>query len=223
MPTPRRPDDAESRPVRPAGPKRLVKHGLTLVLCGLILIILVRLAEFIVVRLALFESVESEAALGTIRFLAMAGIAANVLSIAGRACCLVVPEQSRARGFIYGAVALDLVSIALHAGFVAGALPEALQPLGGLVAVAALALFILFLLRLAVYLKLNEPASEAETLLGWGIWVVIALAALEFVLPLIPILGWVIGFFLAIAVNVLLVVMVVRYAGLLWWLRSSME
>jgi hypothetical protein len=202
---------------------RLVQTGLTLVFTALGLIVLLQIAEFIVVRLAFFGGMDEEAGLAWLRSLAMAAVAANVLSIAGRACCLVVPEKSGARPFIYGTVGLDLLSAALSAAFAAEVLPEALQPVAGLAAIAALVLFMLFLLRLAVYLKLSEPAKEAETLLGWGVWLVVFMAALRYVLPYIPILGWAVGFLLAIGVNIMLVVMVVRYAELLWWLRSSIE
>lgn len=198
---------------------RLVRTGLTLVLAGLILVILVALAGFILGLLDLSPETELQA----VRYLAMTAVTANVLSIAGRVCCLVVPPQSGARPYIYGAVGLDLLSGALSIGFVAGVLPEWVTTISGLASVAALVLFVLFLLRLAVYLKIHEAAKEAEELLGWGVWLVISLAALRYVLPWIPILGWVVAFFLSIAVYVLFIVMVVRYAGLLWWLRSSIE
>jgi hypothetical protein len=201
----------------------LVRSGLTIVLVALGLVVLVQLAEFVLVRLALFGAMEAQTTVRWLRSLAIAAVTANVLSIAGRACCLVVPGQSRAKPFIYGAVALDILSGALHLAFAADLLPESLQPVAGLSAVAALVLFVLFLLRLAVYLKLNEPAKEADTLLGWGVWLVIFLVALNYVLPYIPILGWAIGFMLAIGVNIMMIVMVVRYAELLWWLRSSIK
>ncbi|MBW3543321.1 MAG: hypothetical protein KY476_23960 [Planctomycetes bacterium] len=195
---------------------RLVRLGLTLVMLGLVLTGVVVIGSLVVPRL-----LEPDAALRFVQWLIAMAIVAGVASVVGRMLCLVVPEKSGGRPFIYGAVACDVTSVVLNIVHWTAGLPSWLEQLDELITLGALVLFVLFLVRLAVYLKLHEAAKEAETLLGWGIWLFIFDLAMSYVLPYIPILGWAVMFFLGWGMVIMVVVMFVRYFQLLAWLRST--
>ena len=132
-------------------------------------------------------------------------IASSLLSMIGRILCLSVPKEVGASGLIYAAVICDVSSLFAAVSPMATWLPN-LSAYQGLLSVAAMVLFILFLKKLAVFISDAESAILASNMLILSIGLAIlmvAMIALPFVAPaaalgpvlLIPIL-LIVGFFI---------------------------
>jgi hypothetical protein len=110
-----------------------------------------------------------------------------VLGLIGSILCLWVPKASKAKGLILASVALDVAAIPIGLVVQMRGLPSLLvAPMG----LASWVLFMLFLRRLASYLKQQPVAAEALALLWWGLLLVVlppvVLLLLSLVLRFLP-------------------------------------
>jgi hypothetical protein len=105
-------------------------------------------------------------------------MAASLLSMIGRIFCLSVPKEVGASGLIYSAVALDVGSLFAAVSRMIG-LPN-FSSFSGLLSVAAMVFFLIFLKKLAVFIKDNESADRVANLLWVSVGLVIVLVGMIF-------------------------------------------
>ncbi len=170
--------------------------GITLVYIGLLLIAI----AIIAIPLSMLLR-----AAPLLLALPLLSIASSLLSMIGRILCLSVPKEVGASGLIYAAVIGDVSSLFAAVSPMVPGLPN-FNAYQGLLSVAAMVFFILFLKKLAVFISDEESAIRASNMLILGIGlaiVMVAMIALPFVAPaaalgpvlLIPIL-LIVGFFI---------------------------
>lgn len=138
-------------------------------------------------------------------------IASSLLSMVGRILCLTVPRSLKAYGFIVTSVVFDLLSLISALGFgdnIPGIPP--LSGFSGLLGIAAVVFFLIFLKKLAIYIKDDTSSIRASNLLNLAIGIVVVMVAMLFVPPIVflVLIFVVIGFFI--------------YNRLLWGLRESL-
>lgn len=124
-------------------------------------------------------------------------VASLLLSMIGRILCLSVPKEVGATGMIYTAVVCDVCSLFTEVSRMIPGLPN-LSGFSGLLSVAGMVFFLIFLKKLAVFIKDSESADRASSLLNLGIGLVVVMVAMIF-LPPISILALVlmlVGFFI---------------------------
>ena len=100
-------------------------------------------------------------------------------------------------GLIYAAVVCDVSSLFAAVSRMIPGLPN-LSGFSGLLSVAAIVFFLIFLKKLALFINDSESAARASSLLNLGIGLVVVMVAMIF-LPLISILAFVlmlVGFFI---------------------------
>jgi hypothetical protein len=124
-------------------------------------------------------------------------IASSLLSMIGRILCLSVPKNVGATGLIYAAVVCDVSSLFAMVSRMFSWLPD-LSSFSGMLSVAAMLFFLMFLKKLAVFINDSESADRALSLLYLGIGLIIVMVAMIFI-PQISILSLVlmlVGFFI---------------------------
>ena len=145
-------------------------------------------------------------------------VASSLLSMIGRILCLSVPKEVGASGLIYAAVALDVSSLFAAVSRMIPGLPN-FSGFTGLLSVAAMVFFLIFLKKLAVFINDSESAARASSLLNLGIGLVIVMVAM-IVLPLVSLQAFALG--PALLAFVLMVVGFFIYNRLLSGLRKSL-
>lgn len=144
-------------------------------------------------------------------------VASSLLSMIGRIICLSVPKEVGASGLIYAAVALDVSSLFAAVSRMIPGLPN-FSGFTGLLSLAAMVFFLIFLKKLAVFINDSESAARASSLLNLGIGLVVVMVAM-IVLPLVSLQAFALG--PALLAFVLMVVGFFIYNRLLSGLRKS--
>lgn len=145
-------------------------------------------------------------------------VASSLLSMIGRILCLSVPKEVGASGLIYAAVALDVSSLFAAVSRMIPGLPN-FSGFTGLLSLAAMVFFLIFLKKLAVFINDSESAARASSLLNLGIGLVVVMVAM-IVLPLVSLQAF--AFSPALLAFVLMVVGFFIYNRLLSGLRKSL-
>ena len=145
-------------------------------------------------------------------------VASSLLSMIGRILCLSVPKEVGASGLIYTAVALDVSSLFAAVSRMIPGLPN-FSGFTGLLSLAAMVFFLIFLKKLAVFINDSESAARASSLLNLGIGLVVVMVAM-IVLPLVSLQAFALG--PALLAFVLMVVGFFIYNRLLSGLRKSL-
>ena len=145
-------------------------------------------------------------------------VASSLLSMIGRILCLSVPKEVGASGLIYAAVALDVSSLFAAVSRMIPGLPT-FSGFTGLLSLAAMVFFLIFLKKLAVFINDSESAARASSLLNLGIGLVVVMVAM-IVLPLVSLQAFALG--PALLAFVLMVVGFFIYNRLLSGLRKSL-
>jgi hypothetical protein len=145
-------------------------------------------------------------------------VASSLLSMIGRILCLSVPKEVGASGLIYAAVALDVSSLFAAVSRMIPGLPN-FSGFTGLLSLAAMVFFLIFLKKLAVFINDSESAARASSLLNLGIGLVVVMVAM-IVLPLVSLQAFALG--PALLAFVLMVVGFFIYNRLLSGLRKSL-
>jgi len=145
-------------------------------------------------------------------------VASSLLSMIGRILCLSVPKEVGASGLIYTAVALDVSSLFAAVSRMIPGLPN-FSGFTGLLSLAAMVFFLIFLKKLAVFINDSESAARASSLLNLGIGLVVVMVAM-IVLPLVSLQAF--AFSPALLAFVLMVVGFFIYNRLLSGLRKSL-
>lgn len=182
---------------------KYVRLGITFVYVGLILTVLAifvvpvsMIARFVPLLLAAIPLT----------------IASSLFSMIGRILCLTVPRQLKAHGFIATSVVFDLLSLISSLGIVDNipGLPD-LSGFSGLLGIAAVIFFLIFLKKLAVYIKDETSSVRASNVLNLAMGIVVVMVAMFFVPPIaiLVLIFVIIGFFI--------------YNRLLWGLRTSLS
>ena len=167
---------------------RYTRMGIALVYAGLVL--------FVLAMIALPLSVLLRAA-PLLLAAPLLWIASSLLSMIGRILCLSVPKNVGATGLIYAAVVCDVSSLFAMVSRMFSWLPD-LSSFSGMLSVAAMLFFLMFLKKLAVFINDSESADRALSLLYLGIGLIIVMVAMIFI-PQISILSLVlmlVGFFI---------------------------
>ncbi len=144
-------------------------------------------------------------------------VASSLLNMIGRILCLSVPKEVGASGLIYAAVALDVSSLFAAVSRMIPGLPN-FSGFTGLLSLAAMVFFLIFLKKLAVFINDSESAARASSLLNLGIGLVVVMVAM-IVLPLVSLQAFALG--PALLAFVLMVVGFFIYNRLLSGLRKS--
>lgn len=121
-------------------------------------------------------------------------------------------------GLIVAAVVCDVSSLFAAVSRMIPGLPN-LSLFSGLLSVAAIVLFLIFLKKLALFINDSESAARASSLLNVGIGLVLILVSM-IVLPLLSLQAFAFG--PVIAAPVLMLVGLILYARLLSGLRKSL-
>ena len=145
-------------------------------------------------------------------------VASSLLSMIGRILCLSVPKEVGASGLIYTAVALDVSSLFAAVSRMIPGRPN-FSGFTGLLSLAAMVFFLIFLKKLAVFINDSESAARASSLLNLGIGLVVVMVAM-IVLPLVSLQAFALG--PALLAFVLMVVGFFIYNRLLSGLRKSL-
>ena len=167
---------------------RYTRMGIALVYAGLVL--------FVLAMIAIPLSILLRAA-PLLLAAPLLWIASSLLSMIGRILCLSVPKNVGATGLIYAAVVCDVSSLFAMVSRMFSWLPD-LSSFSGMLSVAAMLFFLMFLKKLAVFINDSESADRALSLLYLGIGLIIVMVAMIFI-PQISILSLVlmlVGFFI---------------------------
>ena len=162
-------------------------------------------------------------------WLGLVGLAATIITTAGKLMCLTAPSNMSGRGSIFVAVAIDLLSLSITVGNLVTVLPPLLRGAINLLSIAGFVCFILFLQNLGDFLGERDLRERGTGVLQLGIGIVVllvvqyglALAAQARALPVI-----VAGLGISLLMRVLLAVgiwFVIRYAGLLSTCRYALS
>jgi len=91
-------------------------------------------------------------------------IASSLLSMIGRILCLTVPKQVGATALIYFAVGFDIIALLATVSRMIPGMPN-LSSISGLLSVLGTVLFVLFLRKLATYIKSDNLVQRASAVL----------------------------------------------------------
>ena len=143
------------------GSLSLVALGLNLILLGIVIICLMPLLIFLVAFVAPLRPLVVLAPLGM--------IGGSLLGIVGRVLCLSVPKASGAKELIIAAIIIEFAALGISVAEMVTTLSQVVNMVGGLLSLAATVTFLLFLKRLAVYLRRSDLAQRAQTLIAGGV------------------------------------------------------
>jgi hypothetical protein len=192
-----------------------VATGLNLVYWGIGIVLISVICTF-VISIALQGSLEAVFIL--IGFCTFGIVLGIVVGFIGRVLCLAVPAETRAQGLIYGAVAFDLIAVAVHIADVFLE-SEVLEPAGNLCSLVAIILFVLFLKRVSEFVGRSDLAERAKALLGLGVAVFVVTilgGVMSIAAPMIMVL-------IALILIVVALTMLVLYLRLLRDLRLAIQ
>lgn len=200
-------------PVKGPGLEK-VRTGITLVYCGLVLILLTFLAT-----VPLPEAMRGSS--GVALLLTGLILAASLMSLAGKVLCLSVPSGSRLAPLIYASIGLEIVSTLVQVGARLSLVPANVAGAGSLGGLVAAALFIVFLWKLAAYIRRPDLVRTAAGVLVPGS-VLFLLAVGLFVTAVLgagvpEVVAVLVIFFLVFSLWT-----VVRYSTLLTGLKSAL-
>lgn len=138
--------------------------------------------------------------------------ASSLVSMVGRILCLTAPRQMKPYSSIVTSVVFDLLALISSLGVAENipGVPE-LSNFSQLLSMAAVVFFLIFLKRLAVYIKDDKSAVRASNLLNLAIGIVVVMVAMIFVPPIaiLALIFVIVGFFI--------------YNRLLWGLRKNLR
>lgn len=138
-------------------------------------------------------------------------IAGSVLSFIGRLKCLSVPDQCSATGVIYTAVVCDVIAIVISAASWFTELPPLASSLNALLTLTASILFIIFLKKIAAFIRDSVSEKRSSNVLNLGIATFVAMIIGIFFPPLI------------ILAFVMMIVGFIIYVKLLISLKESLK
>lgn len=120
--------------------------------------------------------------------LQLLSIVVMLVGIAGRSLCLLVPEESQAKLIIFITVILELYSVLVNTAYFFTEVSTEAYAAGKIASLLASVLFLVFLKKLAVYLRRGDLQSDANKSLWIGILFVVAgiLAVLARFFPQMP-------------------------------------
>ena len=147
--------------------------------------------------------------------------ASSLLSMIGRILCLTVPKQVGATALIYFAVGFDVTALlATVSGMILG-MPN-LSSISGLISVFATVLFLIFLRKLATYIKSDELVQRASEVLilcaGLVVFPVAGLVAIS----ALGLIGMIFTMIFTLIEVVLLLLACIRYFQLLSDMRLNL-
>ncbi|QDV87543.1 hypothetical protein [Planctomycetes bacterium TBK1r] len=193
-----------------------VATGLSLVYWGIALIMISIIGTGVMVPLLMRGS--GVATIGVLALMLGLGMMLGVfLGLVGRICCLTIPEESRARGLIYAAVAFDLAAIVGGALSYILVIPYWPQRLGNLLSLIATVLFVLFLKRVSAYIRRPDLEGDAKSLVVMGAVVFVLAIAVAVAVAFIGSIAGLAG----VVVLVIMILMLLRYVRLLSNLRKA--
>ena len=162
-----------------------VRRGISLIYWGIILMVLTAIVAF-VGAIALGVNLQNPAGLPDAQsaalFLILIGaafFAGYVMTFVGKIMCLAVPGEVGASGLIFTSVGIDVVALLVTvAGFLTD-VPDEVTSLLNLAGLVSTILFLLFLRRLAAYIRRDDLARRARNVLiiGGLLFVMAALTA----------------------------------------------
>lgn len=157
------------------------------------------------------------------------GIAATIITTAGKLMCLTAPSNMSGRGSIFVAVAIDLLSLSITVSNFVTVIPPLLRGATNLLSIAGFVCFIVFLQNLGDFLGERDLRERGTGVLQLGIGIVVLLV-LQVVLavafqaralpPIIAGLGILLLMLTLLAVGIWFVI---RYAGLLSTCRYALS
>ena len=143
------------------GSLSLVALGLNLILLGIAIVCLMPLLIFLAVFVAPLRPLLVIVPLGM--------IGGSLLGIVGRVLCLTVPKASGAKELIIVAIIMEFGALGISVAGMVTTVSQVVDMVGGLLSLAATVAFLLFLKRLADYLRRSDLAQRAQTLIVGGI------------------------------------------------------
>jgi hypothetical protein len=208
----------DAGPIAAFGSEKSLKRvadGLNLVYWGIAIILL----SFIggLVLLFVFATVWGELATIPAVLMGLGIIAGTITGLVGRIFCLDVPEATNARPLIYSAVGCDVIAMLITVVSWIPAVPEQISRIPNLLSLVATLLFIIFMKRIANFIRQPQLAERAQSLVTWGI--VVFLLVLGMAL-LVIVAGPVAGL-LGLVALVLALVVFLRYVRLILDLRKA--
>ena len=138
-------------------------------------------------------------------------LVAGILGFVGKALCLTAPTEMRGRHAIYLAVILEVLATSVFVTSKFVTVPKLVAGSSSLLAIAALACFLLFLEELGRFLHDDDLASRSAELLKLGIVFVANVVLMLVCAVAIPVAAFVLG----IGVIYFGLLGVIRYARLL--------
>lgn len=147
--------------------------------------------------------------------------ASSLLSMIGRILCLTVPKQVGATALIYFAVGFDVTALlATVSGMILG-MPN-LSSISGLISVFATVLFLIFLRKLATYIKSDELVQRASEVLILCAGLVVFHVAGLVAISALGLIGMIFTMIFTLIEVVLLLLACIRYFQLLSDMRLSL-
>lgn len=162
-------------------------------------------------------------------WMSLVGFAATVVTTVGKLLCLTAPPQMSGKGTIYVAVAIDVLALSITMASFVTTVPALLTSAVNLLSIAGFVSFILFLQNLGDFLGERDLRERGSGVLMLGIGIVVllavqvglALAAQARALP--PIVAGLGVLLVMLALLVVGVFFVIRYAGLLSTCRYALS
>lgn len=183
---------------------RLVSAGIKMVFIGMIVTMIAPVLSQMVQSDQFPQGLQS--------YVLIAVVAGPINMLVGPFLCLAVPKETGTRPFIFTAVALLCIAITLEiSALLSTPRSDMLSLFGSFASLASAVVFAAFLQQLALFLNETGLADDAASVIGAGILLLCARAAL-----LIPILGCMVLLFYLIG----MIYFVFRYAKLLWGMQS---
>lgn len=157
-----------------------VSWGLQLILWDVVLTALINVALMFGPSM-LIDAVEPKTMFRALAGMQMVWIIVMGLGMGGRMFCLLVPDESQAKTVIFGCVAIESWAMLVNLAdffFVTDGVSDAVMATGKVASLIAHVLFLVFLTRLAGYLRRNDLAMEStKSLVIGAIFVVGAILA----------------------------------------------
>lgn len=203
-----------------------VPLGIDCVYFGAVLMLLLVIIAFVV---GLSKPVRPPNVNPAVYWLGLGGLAAAVLTTAGKLMCLTAPPNMSGRGSIFVAVAIDLLSLTITVAGLFTAVPVLLRGSVNLLALAGFVCFIRFLQHLGDYIGERDLRERGDGVFRLGIGIVVlyvvqiglAVMALGNALPRV-VAG--LGILLVtLALMISLIVFALRYGGLLSACRYALS
>ncbi|MGI9455573.1 MAG: hypothetical protein ACR2NU_03380 [Aeoliella sp.] len=159
-------------------------NGIKLVFWGTVLAVVAFLLAVFGGLAALFTG--SEVPLVGVLISPFLSLGGYVLAVIGRIMCLSVPEKVGAKGLIYACVACDLAAAAIHVGSLVTDISPFIELGAGVLGLATLILFVLFIKAVARFIGQEHLAEDARKVI---LLVIVCIASIFLIIiPFVAIL-----------------------------------